>query len=1285
MVRSDTRNTECDIDISSLNSNRYQIMSKNDKEDRDFCGMNFPTVLQWNINGVLEKKEELQLLVKSLKPVVICLQETHLSPKADISDYLKNYNVYRNDFTDGLIACGGVANLVSKNVYSELLPIRTNLQAIAVKIKVNWLSYDLSICNIYIRPDTGFKEQDLTHIVNQIPKPCILCGDFNSHSKLWNASKCNANGKEMEEFLQKNYDLFLLNGNDITHVNSSYRTCSTLDLTFVSSSIAHEASWMVHNDTCHSDHFPVLTKIHSLQDNNVQRSNRVIWLYKRADWLKYQNLITFHDLQLKNDMDINCIINDMNKDILEAANSAIPKLNISKVPRMVPWWNEVVKRALKERSDALRIYKSDRSLENFINYKRKKAKARYEIKASKKGSWMLFVESINEPVSQSEMWNKIGRFRGKKKRDPISVLKSEDGTLTLEKKEIADILARSYMRNSSDDLYSEEFKENRRILELSLNQPDLNPGSEQYNMPFTYNELIRTFKSCKSAAVGVDKISYQMIKNLPQTALIKLLEIFNFIWAQGVFPNCWNVATVIPILKPNKDKLNPINYRPISLLSCVNKIFERMINVRLSWLIYHTPSLNDPFQSGNRQRRSTVDNLMWLEQEVLTAFEEKEIVVAVLLDIEKAYERTTSISVMKKLIEAGVKGPLYYYLRNFMDKPQICVQVGDTKSNTYILDNSIRQGSSLSGNIFGVSVADVSKVIPKKVSHSMFVDDMIIFMRHKNLDIIQQNIQTTLNNLYIWSQTNGLKFSFEKTNGILFSKRKIYTEPTLIFNSHKIEFKQSIKWLGLFLDSKWSFKIHIVETRKKCMKALNVMKIMSNKNWGLSRICLLKLFNAFIRPILEYGCVIYGGVNDQKLQALNTIYHAALRLISGAFRTSPVKSLYVESGQAPLTIRRKILLNNYVTKVLSYPENPGHSLLKAACFVQHEENTRISKSVSNRMLDLPLINRAEIAKNIIIKDNLSPPWTLETPDISYLTNENKKWLIPVQIKLLFIQFKNKNHGSLFLFTDGSKTSTNTGFAYQCKDFSRNYKLNPVSSIFTAESLAIYKCLEHILSLSTSENFLAPSVIICTDSRSSLDALKSGFCLNEISFNILCTIQRLKEISVSVKFLWIPSHSGIVENDEVDQAAKNSGSAVLLRSVAVQDILLQSKHAIYNEWKAEWLEDSGGNKLKEIKKDIKPWNSSNWRNRRDEIAVCRLRIGHSKLTHEFLFKKTSPPICGCGGILSIKHILLECRLYTLLRDKWKIEKSMVNILNDNEDNILRCLNFFKDAKIYVKLF
>ena len=103
-----------------------------------------------------------------------------------------------------------------------------------------------------------------------------------------------------------------------------------------------------------------------------------------------------------------------------------------------------------------------------------------------------------------------------------------------------------------------------------------------------------------------------MLKHLPDTSLETLLNIFNYIWTTGKFPDGWQYATILPILKPGKDPAEPNNYRPIALTSCLCKTLERMINKRLTWFLESNNHISR-FQSGFRSDRSTTDNLVRLE------------------------------------------------------------------------------------------------------------------------------------------------------------------------------------------------------------------------------------------------------------------------------------------------------------------------------------------------------------------------------------------------------------------------------------------------------------------------------------------------------------------------------------------------------------------------------------------------------------------------------------------------------------------------------------------------
>ena len=142
---------------------------------------------------------------------------------------------------------------------------------------------------------------------------------------------------------------------------------------------------------------------------------------------------------------------------------------------------------------------------------------------------------------------------------------------------------------------------------------------EYYNREFALDELKSSLTRAHDTAEGPDRIHYQLLKHLPPESLALLLDIFNYIWQSGDFPDCWSEATIIPIPKPGKDHSDPNNYRPIALTSCVCKTLERMINDRLVWYLECNNILTD-IQCGFRKRRSTIDHLVRLESYIRDAF-----------------------------------------------------------------------------------------------------------------------------------------------------------------------------------------------------------------------------------------------------------------------------------------------------------------------------------------------------------------------------------------------------------------------------------------------------------------------------------------------------------------------------------------------------------------------------------------------------------------------------------------------------------------------------------------
>ncbi|GFX53850.1 probable RNA-directed DNA polymerase from transposon X-element [Trichonephila clavipes] len=128
-----------------------------------------------------------------------------------------------------------------------------------------------------------------------------------------------------------------------------------------------------------------------------------------------------------------------------------------------------------------------------------------------------------------------------------------------------------------------------------------------------------------------------MLRHLNPDSITNILFLFNRVWKEHCFPSSWREAIVIPILKPGKVATDPLSYRPIALMSCFCKTFERMINTRLVYVL-ERKKLISPLQRGFRKGRSTLDNLVFLESQTRDAFVKRNHLVSLFFDVEKAYD-----------------------------------------------------------------------------------------------------------------------------------------------------------------------------------------------------------------------------------------------------------------------------------------------------------------------------------------------------------------------------------------------------------------------------------------------------------------------------------------------------------------------------------------------------------------------------------------------------------------------------------------------------------------------
>ncbi|GFU16655.1 putative RNA-directed DNA polymerase from transposon X-element [Trichonephila clavipes] len=330
------------------------------------------------------------------------------------------------------------------------------------------------------------------------------------------------------------------------------------------------------------------------------------------------------------------------------------------------------------------------------------------------------------------------------------------------------------------------------------------------------------------------------------------------------------------------------------------------------------------------------------------------------------------------------------------------------------------------------------------------------------------------------------------------SLRGIHPDPEIRIRDIQIPVVPDVRFLGVIFDRRLTFLPHILHLRKKCEKVFKPLEGVVKHLLGADRTSLLRVYQALVLSRIDYGCVAYGSACNSTLQKLDPVHHMALRICSGAFRTSPVQSLYVNCHQLPLDLRRRKLSLAYYFKILSVPSHPLQNVYMNTSMKRlYDARPSNIRPFMDRMklhiseLDLPNVHIQQ--RNLF----LFQPWnTPRFPYINPFATYSKSTVAPVVFQRVFAYHRSQYSRYSAIYTDGSKRADYVGCGVVIEDIMHGYRLDTSCSVFTAEAVAIYRALQLI------DSNMPRKYCIYTDSMSVLEALEN---YNDRCHPVVCKI------------------------------------------------------------------------------------------------------------------------------------------------------------------------------------
>lgn len=437
--------------------------------------------------------------------------------------------------------------------------------------------------------------------------------------------------------------------------------------------------------------------------------------------------------------------------------------------------------------------------------------------------------------------------------------------------------------------------------------------------PILEEDLIKIIKSLKNnTKPGLDGISSKFVKETYKKYITVLLYLVNKSFETGIFPEKLKEAVVIPIFKKgSKTECN--NYRPISLLSSLSKIFEKAMKERL---IEYLETINffSSKQFGFRKGISTEIAINEFIEKVSIGINDGKKVSGLFLDISKAFDTVDHDILLQKMDNCGIRGVVNSLFESYLKNRKQCVSNNGINSDFGIIKYGVPQGSVLGATLFLVYINDLCN--GNFNGHlTSFADDTALCYIADNRNDIRGQMKEDLCRLGWWFMKNNMVLSVEKTKYINFNLRGndsleeslMFKCPDCLCNEKECVSKckeiledECIKYLGVYVDKELNWKKHITNLKGKINSVLRIFYFIKHM---CDEAILKMLYFSLVHCRLNYGIVTWGGTYVSNLKPLFIVQKKCIRVICKKPHDHPSFTLFSQLQILPLR-------NMFVFKVL---------------------------------------------------------------------------------------------------------------------------------------------------------------------------------------------------------------------------------------------------------------------------------------------------------------------------------------------------------------------------------
>lgn len=605
--------------------------------------------------------------------------------------------------------------------------------------------------------------------------------------------------------------------------------------------------------------------------------------------------------------DINENFEDIIDKIEEVRNVIMPEREIE-IKKNSCWFNDKIKEAIERRKQAHKRFVMTDSLNDWEEYKKRRNET---VQLIRKEKQKYYEEKIDEnKYNTKNMWKTIKQLTGSKKEcDTVAIVKFGEDVYD----DSLDIIVEkfnNYFVNSVVEIVGSIRQSNKQV-------PLINKYDSLTNFKLIEEKELKKMVFSLSNKSSPDGITIAFIKEYWEEIKNPIIHVVNSSIEKCSIPERLKISVVIPLRKVART-ICCEEFRPVNTLPAIEKILEKIIYNQLEKYIRENNILSR-FQSGFREKHSCETALQCVIGEWKEYRDKRLSIVVVFLDLKRAFETVDRKRLIDKLYACGIRENCLKWFQNYLDNRKQKVRCERKESTLREVKIGVPQGSVLGPLLFAIYLNDLEDYL-KHCKYHCFADDTIIYLEGNNVEELINVINSELKDLSEWFAVNKLKLNVNKTKAMCITSENEYRrimdhQRVITIEGENIEFVEVVKYLGVMVDYKLSFKNHVDYICKKIGKRLGVMYRIKN---SLTQYARYMLYNAIILPMFYCcGTILYLS-NNCEIDRLQIMQNRGMRMILNCNMYTRVSDMLECLGW--MNVRQ---LLEYQTLIFIYKINTG--------------------------------------------------------------------------------------------------------------------------------------------------------------------------------------------------------------------------------------------------------------------------------------------------------------------------------------------------------------------------